>query len=50
MPYIKKGKTVYKKIDGLKKVGSSKTMEMAKNYYKTLQAVEHGWRPTRKKK
>lgn len=33
MPYIRKGKTVYKKVGGhLKKVGSSKSVKKAKKH------------------
>ena len=39
MPYIQKGKSVFKKIGGkLVKKGSSKTVEMAKRYMKALYA------------
>jgi len=48
-PYIRKGKTVYKKVDGLKKVGSSSSVAKAKKYEKVLRAVHHGWKPTRKR-
>jgi len=50
MPYIRKGNTVYKKEGGhLKKVGTSSKSEV-KSYMKTLRAVEHGWKPTGKRK
>lgn len=41
MPYAIKGKCVVKKNSG-KKVGCSKN---PKKYLRTLQAVEHGWKP-----
>jgi hypothetical protein len=47
MPYIRKGNTVYKKSG--KKVGSSKSTSTAKKYMRVLRAVEHGWKPSRKK-
>ena len=46
MPYIRKGKTVYKKVDGLKKKGKSKSVKKAKSHMRLLQGVEHGWKPT----
>lgn len=45
MPYKIKGNAVVKKSG--KVVGRSKN---PKKYLRTLQAVEHGWRPTRKGK
>ena len=49
MPYIRKGTKVYKKVDGLKKVGESKSVEKAKTYLRTLRAIHAGWKPTGKK-
>lgn len=46
MPYEIKGKAVVKKDSG-KVVGHS---DNPKKYIKTLRAVEHGWKPTGKKK
>ncbi|KKN52577.1 hypothetical protein LCGC14_0611290 [marine sediment metagenome] len=46
MPYKRKNKTVYKKVDGLKKKGKSKSVKKAKSYMRVLQGVEHGWKPT----
>ena len=46
MPYAIKGKTVVKKDSG-KVVGHS---ENPKKYLRVLNAVEHGWKPTGKKK
>lgn len=46
MPYAIKGGAVVKKDSG-KVVGRSKN---PKKYLKTLQAIEHGWKPTRGKK
>lgn len=43
MPYKIKGKSVVK-ADTSKVVGHS---DNPKKYLKTLQAVEHGWKPTR---
>ena len=50
MPYVRKGKTVYKKVNGLKKKGKSKSVKKAKTYLRTLRAIHHGWRPTGKSK
>lgn len=50
MPYVRKGKTVYKKVDGLKKKGTSKSISKAKAHLRVLNAVHHGWKPTGKKK
>ena len=43
MPYEVRGNTVIKKTTG-KVVGHSSN---PKKYMRTLQAVEHGWRPTK---
>lgn len=49
MPYVRKAKVVYKKVDGLKKKGKSKSVKKAKRYMNVLRAVEHSnWRPTGK--
>ncbi len=45
MPYEIKGNTVVKKSTG-KVVGHSKN---PKKYLRTLEAVEHGWEPDKKK-
>jgi hypothetical protein len=45
MPYKIVGKEVVKKDTG-KKVGSSKN---PKKYLRVLNAIEHGWKPTRRK-
>lgn len=50
MPYVRKGKAVYKKVDGLKKKGASKSVAKAKAHMNVLRGVEHGWKPTGKKK
>lgn len=50
MPYVRKGKTVYKKVDGLKKKGSSKSVGMAKKYIRALYHAEGGGRFTKRKK
>lgn len=40
MPYIRRGKTVYKKVGRRwKKKGSSKTLKKAKAYIRVLRAV-----------
>lgn len=46
MPYKLKGNTVVKADTG-KKVGKSKN---PKKYLHVLQAVEHGWKPPKKRK
>ena len=43
MPYMIKGKSVIKKTTG-KVIGHSKN---PKKYMKTLNAIEHGFKPTR---
>jgi hypothetical protein len=50
MPYKRVGKTVYKKTDGWTKKGTSKSVAKAKAHLMVLQGIEHGWRPTGKKK
>ena len=50
MPYVRKGKTVYKKVNGLKKKGKSKTVAKAKSHRATLEGVHRGWKPTGKKR
>ena len=50
MPYVRKGKTVYKKVDGLKKKGSSKTTTGAKRYMRALYHAEAGGKFTKRKK
>lgn len=49
MPYKRVGKTVYKKVDGLKKVGSSKTTKKAEAHRRLLEGIHRGWHPTGKK-
>ena len=49
MPYKRVGKTVYKKVDGLQKKGTSKTATKARAHMRVLQGVEHGWVPTGKR-
>ena len=50
MPYLRKGKVVYKKVNGLKKKGTSRTIKKAKAHLRVLQGVERGWKPTGKAK
>ena len=50
MPYVRKGKTVYKKVDGLKKKGTSKTTEGAEKYMRALYHAEAGRPFTKQKK
>lgn len=50
MPYVRKAKTVYKKVNGLKKKGKAKSVAKAKRYKRLLEAIHHtDWRPTGKK-
>tara|TARA_Y100000310_G_scaffold247602_1_gene253255 strand:+ start:26473 stop:26622 length:150 start_codon:yes stop_codon:yes gene_type:complete len=49
MSYTRKGKTVYKKTDGLKKKGSSRSVSKAKKYKKILDAIYHRFKLARKK-
>lgn len=43
MPYVRKGKIVYKRVDGrLVKVGSSTSISKAKKYIKALYAHSKG--------
>ena len=44
-PYKRKGKIVYKKVNGLKKKGTSKSTTKAKRYLNLLRGVEHGMVP-----
>jgi len=48
MPYVRVGKTVFKKVDGLEKKGSSKTVEGAKKYMRALYHAESGRKFTKK--
>lgn len=50
MPYKRVGKTVYKKVDGLKKKGSSKSAAMAKKYMRALYHAEGGRKFTKRDK
>lgn len=50
MPYVRKGKTVYKKTDGLKSKGTSSSVSKAKAHMRVLQGIEHGLKPTGKKR
>lgn len=47
MPHVRKGRVVYKKVNGLKKKGKAKSVAKAKRYKRLLEAVHHtSWRPT----
>jgi len=48
MPYVRKGKTVYKKVNGLRRKGIAKSTAKAKRYLNLLRGVEHGFVPTGK--
>ena len=50
MPYVRKGKTVYKKTNGLKKKGRSKSVAKAKKYKKVLDMRHAGVPPLPKKR
>lgn len=45
---MRKGNTVYKKVG--KKLKKKATTKKAKKYLKVLNAVEHGWKPKKKKR
>ena len=49
MPWIRKGRTIYKKVDGLKKKQTARSPAAAKRAMRLLHGVEHGWKPTRSK-
>ena len=51
MPYVRKGNTVYKKEGGkLISKGTSKDTATAKKHMAVLEGVEHGWKPSKRKK
>ena len=46
MPYVRKGKTIYKKVGGkLKKKQTAKSIENAKKAIRLLRGLEHGLKP-----
>jgi hypothetical protein len=47
MPWIRKDRTIYKKVNGLKKKQTAKSPARAKKALRLLHGVEHGWKPTR---
>ena len=49
MPYKRKGKVVYKKTNGWKKQGASKTAKKAEAYRRLLEGIRHGWKPSGKR-
>jgi len=50
MPYIVKGLTVYKRENGLKKVGRARNKKTLRKYLAVLHMVEEGRIPRRKKR
>jgi len=48
MPYVRKGKTVYKRVNGLKKKGSSKSVRKAKKYMRALYHAHSGGKFTKR--
>jgi hypothetical protein len=51
MPYTIKGKTVYKKVGKkLKKKAKARSRASAKRMVRVLRAVEHGWKPSKKRR
>lgn len=51
MPYVRIGRTVYKRVGGhLKKVGRSKSIAKAKKYLNLLRGVEHGMKPRKRRR
>lgn len=49
MPYKRKGKVIYKKVDGLKKKQRCGSVRKAKRAMNLLRGIKHGWKPTGKK-
>jgi hypothetical protein len=47
MPYVRRGRTIYKKTNGLVKIGKSKK---PKKYLRVLRAIERGWKPGRRRR
>jgi hypothetical protein len=50
MPWVRKGRQIYKKVDGLKHKQTAKSPARAKRALNLLHGVEHGWKPTRSRK
>ena len=51
MPYIRKGRKIYKKVGGkLKLKQIAKSVENAKSALRLLRGIEHGFKPTGKKR
>jgi len=51
MPYKRSGKTIYTKASGKwKKKQTAKSVAAAKRAMRLLQGVEHGWKPSRRKR
>ena len=51
MPWVRKGKTIYKKTDGLVQKQTCGSVGKAKKALNLLRGIEHGnWKPTGKKK
>jgi len=48
MPHLRKGRTVYKKVNGLKKVQTCESIAKAKRALRLQRAIHHGWEPTGK--
>jgi len=51
MPYKRVGRRIYKLVGGRWVLRSTcKNVENAKRQLRLLNAIEHGWKPTRKRK
>jgi hypothetical protein len=48
MPWIRKGRTIYKRVDGLKKKQTAKSVKRAKGAMRLLHGIEHGMVPRKR--
>jgi len=49
MPWVRRGKTIFKKTDGFIKKQTCGSVAKAKRAMNLLRGLKHGWRPTGKK-
>jgi len=49
MPWVRKGKTIFKKVDGLQKKQTCDSVANAKAAMRLLHGIEHGMKPRKKK-
>lgn len=47
MPWVRRGRTVYKRTDGLKKKLKAGSAKKAKSAIRLLHGVKRGWKPSR---